>query len=92
MPFPWPITARGLVILIVIMNLVMGMDNSSTSVATHFGGMIAGFLYMRFYPKVSGGMIGRLRATGMRRKANEPPSKVGKAVDNIFKFKDPDRH
>lgn len=90
MPFPWPITARGLVVLIVIMNLVMGVDDSSTSVATHFGGMITAFLYMRFYPRISRDMIGRLRPTAKRR-GTEAPSKVGEAVDNIFKFKDTDR-
>lgn len=92
-PFPWPITARGLVFLVVLLNLVTSLDQSNTSVATHFGGMIAGFLYMRFAPLL------RQRWTGggvvtpfpRARRASQPQSKVGEAVDNIFKFKDQDR-
>lgn len=91
MPFPWPITARGLVVLIVVMNLVMGLDQSNTSVATHFGGMLTGFLLMKFYPHLTK-LFGQGGGTvGATRKPPQDKTKVGEAVDNIFKFKDIDR-
>lgn len=92
MPFPWPITARGLVVLVVVMNLVTGLDQSNTSVATHFGGMAVGFLYMRFLPQIrkflSKGGGGGKPGGG---KPGTGQAKLGEAVDNIFKFKDFDR-
>lgn len=92
-PFPWPITARGLVMLVILMNIITGLDQSNTSVATHFGGMITGFLYMRFVPLLRRWRGARPGVTPFPRSArpSQPKAKVGEAVDNIFKFKDQDR-
>jgi membrane associated rhomboid family serine protease len=90
MPFPWPITARGLVVLVVVMNLISGLGNSQTSVVTHFGGMAVGFLYMYFLPQIRK-FLSQGSGGGGTKKNTPPPNKVGEAVDNIFKFKDFDR-
>lgn len=89
MPFPWPITARGLVVLVVVMNLISGLGNSQTSVVTHFGGMAAGFAYMYFLPQIR--RFFNKGGGGPKKPGGGGASKVGEAVDNIFKFKDFDR-
>jgi membrane associated rhomboid family serine protease len=92
-PLPFPINAVGLVILVVAMNLLMFLGQSGVSVATHFGGMAAGFVYMRYLPwfeRVGAG----IRWPRMPRRRGRPAARpddldrVGKAVDNIFEFKD----
>lgn len=83
-PFPVPINARALVVIVIAMNIVFGLGRgSTTSVATHFGGMILGYLYMKYIP------LYRRRRTQRRREedsAEGDVDTVGEMVDNIFKF------
>jgi len=88
-PIPFPITALWLVIFIVAMNIMMGVNGgSSTSVATHLGGLGAGFLYMKYRPIFN---RRRWRKGSISKAAKSDKSKhdedVGKAIDNIFEFK-----
>jgi len=83
-PFPLPINARALVIIVIIMNLFWGLGKgSTTSVATHFGGMAVGYCYMKFTP-----IFRRWRLDQRRRNhtAENSVDVAGKMVDNIFKF------
>lgn len=51
-PLPVPITAVWLVILVVMFNiLTLNSGHSGISVATHFGGMLAGFALMKLIPR-----------------------------------------
>lgn len=85
-PIPAPITARFLVFIVVIMNIITALsDNSPVSVTTHFGGMAFGFAYIRLLPRFNAWQRER------RRNISEggPKStadRIGEAVDNIFKF------
>jgi membrane associated rhomboid family serine protease len=84
--FPWPINARALVMIVVVMNIISSLDGTSVSVLTHFGGMGVGFLYMKILP-----IFISMRRERRRKdvKSKKPPNdKVGEAVDNIFKFDD----
>ncbi|MGC9055121.1 MAG: rhomboid family intramembrane serine protease [Candidatus Hydrogenedens sp.] len=45
-PLPIPINARGIVILVILMNLFYGLDETQYSVLTHFAGMGIGYLYI----------------------------------------------
>ncbi len=89
-PLPVPITATWLVILVVLFN-VMGMSagDSNTSIATHFGGMLAGAILMKAIPLVNHWRREQTRFGGRtdRNKAEKDDS-IGDAVDNIFRFKD----
>jgi membrane associated rhomboid family serine protease len=92
-PIPTPVNARMLVLIVVVMNLLSGMGNSSVSVATHFGGMGVGYAYMKLMPKFR--QWNRERRVAKAPKAPKPAGdesvdKVGEAVNNIFKFKDKD--
>ena len=83
-PIPVPINARAMVIIVVVINVLQAMDRSNTtSVSTHFGGMAAGYLLMKFIPKYR-------TWQNERRLRNAPPQEkqddVGEAVNNIFKF------
>ncbi|HOZ47772.1 MAG TPA: rhomboid family intramembrane serine protease [Candidatus Hydrogenedentes bacterium] len=85
-PFPAPITARALVLIVIAMNLFWALAESGTSVATHFGGMAAGYLYIRGLP--------RFRQWQLSQRRRQDASKndmdaTGRIVDNIFRF---DRH
>ncbi|HDP33892.1 MAG TPA: rhomboid family intramembrane serine protease [Candidatus Hydrogenedentes bacterium] len=92
-PLPVPITAAWLVILVVMFNVVgLRAGDPSTSIATHFGGMIAGGALMKGIP-----LFNRWRREQMlytdrpgKRPSDESEriSKIGDAVDNIFRFKD----
>ena len=87
-PLPVPINARALIIIAVIMNLVYVLRPDGISVATHFGGMIVAFAYMKLVPKV--------RTWRESRRGHGPapaPDRdaVGEAVDNIFRFRDEKR-
>jgi membrane associated rhomboid family serine protease len=87
-PLPVPISARGLVIILIALNTVSALGGSTTSVATHLGGMAAGYVYMKAptLPR-------------WRRLLKKPPSpgpkneldKIGEAVDNIFKLDEKNR-
>lgn len=87
-PLPIPINARALVIIIVVMNLMAGLGSeTSASVATHFGGMITGFLYMKYRPYFA---ARRARRRWGRKKTptDGDLNKLGEEIDNIFKFQD----
>jgi membrane associated rhomboid family serine protease len=89
-PIPAPITARFLVFIVVVMNIITGLSDSPVSVTTHFGGMAAGFLYMRLLPRINAWQRERRRtASGGTEKPGK--DKIGEAVDNIFKFEKKDR-
>lgn len=90
-PIPIPVTAKMLVVIILAMNLLAAAGGGSgTSVATHFGGMAVGYVYMKWRPRF---MQMRWRRQG-RKVAKEPGSpkspdeeKMAEAIDNIFDFK-----
>ncbi|MCH7909689.1 MAG: rhomboid family intramembrane serine protease [Candidatus Hydrogenedentes bacterium] len=84
-PIPVPLTARGMVFFLIVMNLIAAVGNSPLSVATHFGGMAVGYVYMKYRPMLMAWQI-RRRAPS-RKKAEE----MRDAVDNIFKLHDRDR-
>ena len=88
-PLPFPINARGLVIIAFVMNVIYSLGGASISVATHLGGMAMGFIYMKSLPVVLNYQRERRRKEVKRTKKND---KVGEAVDNIFKFNDRKRH
>ncbi len=85
-PLPVPITATWLVILVVLFNLLaLRAGDSNTSVATHFGGMVAGYVLMKAIP-----LYHHWKRTreGKRPDSRDGEEKIGEVVDNIFKFKD----
>lgn len=81
-PFPIPINARALVLIVIVMNVIAAFSGTNTSVATHFGGMGAGFLYMRYVPRIRAWWVSR----SQKRPRRDPKDVVGEAVDNIFEF------
>lgn len=87
-PLPIPISAVGLVVLFVLLQLVFALDDVSVSVATHLGGLGAGFAYMRCVP-----IFRRWRLRRERPKSNPsaPMDVTGEAVDNIFRFEEEKR-
>jgi len=84
-PYPWPINARALVMIAVLMNIIYALSGSSISVMTHFGGMFMGFLYMKAAPFFTN--FWRARRRREAREKKKSGDKVGEAVDNIFEFK-----
>ena len=80
-PIPYPVSGRGMILLLIMINVVYGLLGSNMSVLTHFGGMGAGFLYMRYVPRWRS-WVGR-RKRGARGENRDP---LGEAVDNIFQF------
>lgn len=89
LPFPFPISSAALVVVIIFLNLITAAQGGTrTSVATHFGGMAVGFLYMKFFPKLT-----EWRSRWRRRKgpSSKDLEKLGEEIDNIFKFQDKDR-
>lgn len=85
-PFPVPIPAWALVVIIIILNILS--VGTSTSVATHFGGMAAGFLYMKGAPYV------RSWYNAVRRVPPSPQDEeeaLKRAVNNIFRFEEEKR-
>jgi membrane associated rhomboid family serine protease len=87
-PIPFPVTALALVLLVAVLNIISGLQENHVSVATHFGGMGVGFLYMKLLPQFNAW------ARDWRRNKQAKPKKnldkIGEEVDNIFKFKDHD--
>lgn len=92
-PLPVPLTATWLVILVVLFN-IMGISagDRSTSIATHFGGMLTGGLLMKGIPMFNHWRRERLAYKEQPQKSSDRDSdfnsKIGEAVDNIFRFKD----
>lgn len=88
-PIPIPITARAMIIIFIALNLMSATSpGSNTSVATHFGGMIIAFIYIKVRPKVAAWQIKRIRS---KRKPADDAEDLADAIDNIFKFQDKDR-
>jgi membrane associated rhomboid family serine protease len=97
-PIPFPITARGIVIIFVILNLLNAFGGGSgIAVATHFGGMIAGYTFMKARPAMLRWSWYK-RGKGVRKSkpgtkpGDEDEANLAKAIDNIFKFQGKDRH
>lgn len=87
-PLPFPINARALVIIVIFMNIISALGrDSNVSVATHFGGMITGYVYMTLRPMLTRWQLQRQKSK-IKPEADE--DKIGDAVNNIFKFKDHD--
>lgn len=88
-PIPIPVNARALVIIIIVMNLLAAASGGGrASVATHFGGMLAGYLFMKYRP-----LLTQWRAKRRWRKGPSVKEQkdLGTAIDNIFKLQDKDR-
>ena len=81
-PLPFPVNARFIVLIVVIMNLVSATGQANISVATHFGGMAVGYVYMKAVPMFRNWSL--KRQSGPR----ADHDKVGEAVDNIFDLDD----
>ena len=70
------------------MNLISGISGGTgTSVATHFGGMGVGYLYMRMRPSISSWQLAR-RIRRQQKKSKTDDDTLAEAIDNIFKFED----
>lgn len=96
-PLPFPITARGVVIIIVALNIASAITGGGGPVAvtTHLGGMAAGYAYMKMRPRFAMWQlqrrINRRENSRKRGPATEDDKKLADAIDNIFKFQDRDR-
>lgn len=96
-PIPFPITARGVVIIIVALNIGSALTGGGGPVAvtTHLGGMAAGYVYMKLRPRFARWQLQRrINRRENSREAGPPTEdeeKLAKAIDNIFKFQDRDR-
>jgi membrane associated rhomboid family serine protease len=90
-PIPFPITSMTLVMFIVAMNLISAAGGgSSTSVATHFGGMIVGYAYMKWRPIFLRAQWNKKRKK-VAKSEEGTEEKMAEAVDNIFEFKNKNR-
>ena len=88
-PLPIPINARALVIIIIVINMLAAIGGGSgTSIATHFGGLAAGYLYMKSIPKLNAWREGRRQQT--RGPSKDDMDKLGDEINNILRFKDHD--
>lgn len=86
-PLPVPITAKWLVAIVIVINLLNADSGGTMSVATHFGGMAVAYVYMKFIPY----WRERRRAwwRGRRQGRGKHKNSIGDDVDNIFRF---DKH
>jgi membrane associated rhomboid family serine protease len=87
-PLPVPISAVGMVVLVLVMNLISGLNGGMAEMVTHLGGMAAGYGLMKAIPFYYNWRREQARERLKRSKDGDDPGKVGEAVDNIFKFKD----
>ncbi len=93
-PLPFPVNARALVIIVIFMNVVMALGgDQGVSVATHFGGMLAGYVYMKLRPKFTRWQLERRKRRMQQSSSTSDQDdtdneKIADAVNNIFKFKD----
>lgn len=95
-PIPIPFTARGLVILFIVISLLSALNLRGVGVSwsTHLTGMAVGYLYMRFAPEIRriDWRTPNIIPFRRRKKAKkEDLEKVGEAIDNIFDFGDNDK-
>ena len=85
-PIPIPITVKGVVIIMVAMNLITAAQGGGgVSVAAHLGGLFVGWGYMKLRPKWAAFRLQRR----IRRKDRSGPTEseqddLKNAVDNIF--------
>jgi len=94
-PLPVPINARALVLIVVVMNIINSFGDSQVSVWTHFGGMGAGYAYMKLRPRFAQWQLGRRRRPPKaepKSKTGDGEDKIADMVDNIFNFDDKKRH
>lgn len=95
-PLPFPITALGMMIFIVFINILASVDGSDVSVETHFGGMAAGYCYMKFATRIERAWRRRRFRVVPKPAAPQKPAtpadwdKVGKVVNDILKDKERD--
>ena len=82
-PLAIPINARALVIIVVAMNVLTALQpGGNTSVATHFGGMLVGYLYMKAVPRYRRWQNARRPGQS----TDQDSDAVGRAFNNIFDF------
>lgn len=81
-PLPVPINARALVVIVVLLNVFSAVGGTNTSVATHFGGMLTGYAYMKLAPAVRRWWDSGRGGPG----GGKDP--VGDAVNNLFRFEE----
>ena len=92
MLFPLPVTlsARGLVFVVIVLNILQGVQGGQSSIETHLGGLAAGYLLMKAIP-----MYHRWRRARLLRRAGYPepspdgsPSDGGREdLDDILEFR-----
>ncbi|HQK75425.1 MAG TPA: rhomboid family intramembrane serine protease [Candidatus Hydrogenedentes bacterium] len=81
-PIPFRLTAWALVLVVVALNVMSALANDGTSVETHFGGLAAGYAYMKLVP-----WWRSLRRRRRKEKVSgDPMDAIGEAVDNIFSY------
>jgi len=83
-PLPVPINARALVMIVIAINVLNGLQGGNTSVATHFGGMLVGYAWMRLIPRFQS----YRREQWRKSHPGNDRDPVGEAIDNLFKFED----
>lgn len=97
-PLPVPINGRALILILVVINVLYALGDTTVSVATHFGGMGFGAAYMYLRPRYSFWRRGRRRpavaarksAPGARDPRRPEGDDLGNIIDNILKFKEKD--
>lgn len=96
-PLPFPITARGVVLIVVALNIGTAITGGGGPVAvtTHLGGMAAGYGYMKMRPRFARWQlqrrIHRRENSRKAKRSSKDDDKLAEAIDNIFKFQDRDR-
>lgn len=85
-PFPFPIYAWAVALLFFVLSLTADRRSPGTAWAAHAGGMICGFVYMRFAPAVRAWVERAMRTDKAGRPTDDAHDPIGEAVDNIFKF------
>ena len=103
---PFRINRRALIIFVIALNLLQGigaMGSGGVSIATHIGGMVAGYVYFKLrhrIPRVKLGGMGTRARKPTRKPPRNPPGdgpgadkmdRLGREVDNIFQFDDRNR-
>lgn len=92
MLFPLPVTlsARGLVFVVIVLNILQGVQGGQSSIETHLGGLAAGYLLMKAIP-----MYHRWRRARLLRQSGYQESSAEEALsdgvrddlDDILEFR-----
>lgn len=96
-PLPIPLTARGLVIIVILLNLLTATNvGGRSSWTTHLGGMAVGYAFIKAIPAIRRWELERDKARLAKPKKTKAKKEgkvdaVGEAVDNIFKFDEKNR-